>query len=242
MKKTFLQAEWRKLIMANYRVDPQVLLPFVPDGTELDLWNGTCYVSLIGFLFQNTRVKGIRVPFHTNFEEVNLRFYVKRQENGVTQRGVVFLKEIVPRLAISLVANTLYGEHYETRSMRHSWQATPTALEVSYAWKQKNWHSLRVTADPRPVPIAVGSEEEFITEHFWGFTRLGAGQTSAYEVAHPRWELYPVREYTVEVDFEAVYGPAFGFLNQTEPVSVFLAEGSEILVKGGGRLSNPLTV
>lgn len=105
---SFLTAEWRKLVMANYQVEKEVLLPYLPVGTELDVWNDKCYVSLIGFLFQNVRLLGIKVPFHTNFEEVNLRFYVRYQDAGVWKRGVVFIKEIVPKFALSLVANTIY--------------------------------------------------------------------------------------------------------------------------------------
>jgi uncharacterized protein len=236
MKKTFLTAEWRKLCMANYQVDPQVLAPYLPTGTELDFWDGRCYVSLIGFMFLNTRVKGLAIPFHSNFEEVNLRFYVKRLENGVYKRGVVFLKEIVPKLAITLVANTLYGENYETRPMRHSWVTEEETQTVEYAWKGQAWYSLKVTADRQAQPIAVGSEEEFITEHFWGYTKINQQITSQYEVAHPRWEVYPVREQAIRVDFKAVYGPDFAFLNQAAPRSVFLAEGSEIKVMDGGKV------
>ncbi|MGV3540255.1 MAG: YqjF family protein [Rufibacter sp.] len=237
LQKTFLQVEWRKLIMANYKIDPSLLAKYLPAGTELDFWNGTCYVSLVGFLFLNTRVKGIAVPFHTNFEEVNLRFYVKRQEQGTYKRGVVFLKEIVLKPALAWVANTLYGEHYETRAMRHFWTAKPNALEVGYGWKNQQWYHLKVTAAPTPVPIGAGTEAEFIIEHYWGYTQRGRSKTSAYEVTHPRWEVYPVKNFSIDVDFGLSYGPDFSGLTSAAPVSVFLAEGSAITVKEGGLLS-----
>ncbi|WP_207434027.1 YqjF family protein [Sabulibacter ruber] len=236
MKKTFLKAEWRKLIMANYSIDSQVLARYLPAQTELDFWNGTCYVSLVGFMFLNTRLKGIRIPFHTNFEEVNLRFYVKHLAQGSCTRGVVFIKEIVPRPAITFVANTLYGEHYATMPMRHHWKSSASVLEVEYGWKAKHWQSLGVIARPVPQPIAAGSLEEFISEHYWGYTRLDDRRTSAYQVVHPKWEVYPVQEYTISVDFGAVYGPEFSFLNSQKPVSVFLAEGSEVSIKEGTNL------
>src|SRR6186713_814201 len=130
---TFLKAEWRKLIMANYDIDPELLQPYLPSGTEPDLWNGHCYVSLVGFMFLNTRIKGFRVPLHVNFEEVNLRFYVKYQDPAVgPKRGVVFIKEIVPRAALTFVANTVYGEHYQTLPMRHTWQNLEDSLKVEY--------------------------------------------------------------------------------------------------------------
>ena len=106
--------------MANYAVDPASLIPFLPLHTELDLREGTCYVSLVGFMFLNTKLKGISIPFHSDFEEVNLRFYVRFKDEGEWKRGTVFVKEIVPKPAIAFVANTIYGEKYETRAMRHS--------------------------------------------------------------------------------------------------------------------------
>jgi len=237
MATTFLKAEWRRLAMANYSVDPELLKPLLPLHTELDTWNGTAYVSLVGFLFVNTKVRGLKIPFHVNFEEVNLRFYVKYNDNGEWKRGVVFLKEIVPRRALSIVANTIYGEAYETMPMAHSVKKTDVTLEIGYSWKKNdNWHSFEVIADPTPAEMAENSEEEFITEHFWGYTKRRKGYTSEYGVEHPRWKVYPVKEFKIAVDFAAVYGDYFGFMQELEPVSVFLAEGSEVLVKGGRRL------
>ena len=119
---SFLRAEWRKLALANYVIDPERLAPHVPAGTELDLWQGKCYLSLVGFMFVNTRLLGVKVPFHVNFEEVNLRFYVRRREGSEWRRGVVFIKEIVPKPALTWVANTIYREHYETLPMEHFWR------------------------------------------------------------------------------------------------------------------------
>ena len=118
---TFLQAEWRKLAIANYAVDRKILREYLPNKTEIDLWNGICYVSLVGFMFQNTRVLGIPIPYHINFEEVNLRFYVRHKSQGEWRRGVVFIKEIVSKPALTFVANNLYKEKYETMPVNHIW-------------------------------------------------------------------------------------------------------------------------
>jgi len=233
---TFLRAEWRKLAMANYAVKSDLLLPFVPAKTELDLWNNTCYVSLVGFMFLNTRVLDVKVPFHINFEEVNLRFYVRYHDADEWKRGVVFIKEIVPRSALTFVANTLYGEHYETMPMEHAWKTEDQTLHVVYRWKKSRWNSFSVQAQHNPTSIKEGSEAEFITEHYWGYTRIHANKTSEYQVEHPRWEIYPTKSYKVDVDFGDVYGEKFAFLSQEKPISVFLAEGSEIQVKNGRRI------
>lgn len=238
----FLSAEWRKLAIANYAVEPSLLASRLPKGTELDLWNNTCYVSLVGFLFLNTRLKGIKIPFHTDFEEVNLRFYVKRLDPNGTKRGVVFIKEFVPKSALTFVANTFYGEHYHTVPMNHVLvkNSEKHTLKIDYSWKLKEWHSLSVTADAIPNDFIAGSEEEFITEHYWGYTKVGSTRTSEYAVEHPRWQVYPVKDYRIDVNFGKLYGDQFAFLNKLKPVSVFLAEGSEITVREAKVLQNDL--
>lgn len=238
MARPFLTAEWRKLAIANYAVDPEILKPFVPPNTELDFWNDRCYVSLVGFMFLETRLKGIKVPFHVNFEEVNLRFYVRYAENDEWKRGVVFIREIVPKPALALVANTLYGENYVTRRMEHVWLEENDRLTVSYSWREAGKRQLfQVKAAAVPVEIATGSKEEFITEHYWGYTARSDGKrTDEYGVEHPRWQVYPVNESLVEVDFGKVYGEQFSFLNMVNPTSVMLAEGSETLVREGRRI------
>jgi uncharacterized protein YqjF (DUF2071 family) len=240
MTRTFLTAEWRKLIMAQCVVHPATLAPWLPPGLELDLYQGRCYVSLVGFLFDRVRVLGLPIPFHTRFEEVNLRFYVARTEpDGTRKRGVVFIREFVPRAAITLIANSLYEEPYATLPVRHSIVANPGVLTVSYSWRHAgNWHSVAVEADPIPQPIAPGSEEEFITEHYWGYTKRSRGNTSEYGVRHPRWQVYPIRNFTIEADFTALYSPAFASLTGQTPANILLAEGSAVSVSTGMRLAD----
>lgn len=233
MQKTFLKAEWRKLAMANYSVEKSILNRYLPHKTEIDLWNNTCYVSLVGFLFKDTRIKGLRIPFHINFEEVNLRFYVRYNDKGLWKRGVVFIKEIVSKPALTFVANTIYNENYETMPMEHLWTISGDTITAEYKWKKKQWNSFKVITDKTSKPIENESEEEFITEHYWGYTRIADTKTSEYGVEHPRWEVYPMKDYAIDVDFENIYGEDFGFLKTLKPMSVFLAEGSEIEVKHG---------
>jgi uncharacterized protein YqjF (DUF2071 family) len=234
MASTFLRAEWRKLAMANYKIDPKLLEPYLPKHTVLDLWNNTCYVSLVGFMFQNTRIKGFKIPFHVHFEEVNLRFYVRYKDGTAWKRGVVFIKEIVPKPALTFVANTVYKENYETMPMQHTWEEKEDHRNVEYKWKKNDkWHSFKLKAALESKEILSGSEAEFITEHYWGYTKVGEHKTSEYGVEHPRWQVYDMMDYFIDVDFGSVYGSNFAFLNHAEPLSVFLAEGSVIKVKGG---------
>lgn len=229
---SFLTAEWRKLAFANYVIDPQLLAKYIPPKTELDFWQDKCFVSLVGFMFINTKLLGMPIPFHRNFEEVNLRFYVRYNDNGTWKRGVVFIKEIVPKPAITFVANTIYKENYQTLKMSHQWKEFSDYREVSYQWFNYNkYQSFDLQAELESVPLVSGSEEEFITEHYWGYSKASKSTSFEYEVTHPKWECYPVRDYQITVDFDLLYGKEFVMLNDAVPTSVFLAEGSEITVE-----------
>jgi uncharacterized protein len=224
---TFLTAEWRNLAMANYAIDPQLLQDFVPANTELDFFKGRCYVSLIGFMFLKTKLLGVPIPFHQNFEEVNLRFYVRYKSSEGWRRGVVFVKEIVPRFMISLVANIVYREPYVTMNMSNSVKNKEGGKLYNYTWGK---NSMSVEVENKSLEIADGSEEEFITEHYFGYTRWDAKTTKEYEVKHPRWHINPVKNYDINCDFGGLYGARFDFLKNEKPHSVLLAEGSAISV------------
>jgi uncharacterized protein YqjF (DUF2071 family) len=229
--KPFLTAEWRNLLMINFEADPAILQRYVPHHTELDTWNNTHYASLVGFLFTNTRVKGLSLPFHRTFEEVNLRFYVRYKEDGIWKRGVVFVKEIVPKTMITFVANTVYKEKYATHRMRHSWIHTAEQLEVAYEWKVgDHWNYLKATADAQSLLIAEGSEASFITDHYWGYTHMGIAHSGEYQVTHPQWRVHPVSSFSYACDTAALYGAEFVPMLQQTPLSVLLAEGSAISV------------
>jgi hypothetical protein len=240
MPSTFLTAEWRKLVMAQYVVKPKLLMPYLPRGVELDLFHPgsgepRCYVSLVAFLFDRVRVRGFAIPLHTRFEEINLRFYVRRREDdGSVKRGVVFIREFVPRRAIALVAKRIYEEPYLAVPTRSEISSEGTTLTAKYGWKMGGrWHTLSAAAYLPPQAIAPGSEEEFITEHYWGYTKRGDGRTSAYQVEHPRWQTYRVQSYEIAVDFATLYGPEFGFLTGQRVSSVLVAEGSAVAVRSG---------
>lgn len=242
---TFLTARWVHLVMLNYEVDPAVLLPRVPAGVELDDWQGRTLVSMVGFQFLDTRVLGVPIPFHRNFEEVNLRFYVRRHVGEEVRRGVVFVQEIVPRAAIAWVANVLYNESYVAFPMWHEDRIGNGDGDgrgdetVTYGWKATRSGPearLGATISGPPFLPEEGSEEEFITEHYWGYVAQRDGSTVEYRVEHPQWRVWNAENPEFTCDVSELYGPEFVAGLRGEPRSCFVAEGSEIKVRRGRRI------
>lgn len=234
--RKFLTAEWRHVLMVNYSVDPAVLRSRVPAGTEIDSWKGAVYASLVGFNFLNTRVKGMAIPFHSDFEEINLRFYVRRKDSTGWKRGVVFVKEIVPKPAIAGVARLFYNEPYVSLPTRHTIK-THQKLLVRYEWKhRRRWNLIEATAQGDPRPLVEGSEEQFISEHYWGYSVQRDLGTKEYEVEHPSWQIWTASNANVDVDVGELYGDEFIESLAEEPASVFIADGSEVTVSAGKRL------
>jgi uncharacterized protein YqjF (DUF2071 family) len=238
--RPFLTARWRYLAMLNYRLPPEILQPFVPPGTELDAWNGKTFASIVGFLFLDTRVWGIAVPWHRDFEEVNLRFYVRRRAEDGWRRGVVFVKEMVPRLAVAALARLLYGERYVALPMRHAVAGDPArgGMSVSYGWRRRGrWNGIGGAVSGTPEAAAPGSEEEFITEHYWGYAARRDGGCVEYRVEHPRWRVWPLARPALDCDVAGLYGEPFAAPLASAPSSAFLADGSEVAVYPGRRVN-----
>lgn len=242
--RSFLTAQWRDLIMINYRVDPQILSPWIPRGTSLDLWEGEALVSLVAFKFLDTRVLGCPVPWHRCFEEVNLRFYVVRETAQEYRRGVVFIREIVPKRMIAWVANTLYNEHYVALPMRHSGHTAPsTPTSLSYSWQTKQqWNEIAVQTTGLTTVPPDESHTSFIAEHYWGYASQRDGSTMEYQVEHPPWQVETLTSCHVQMDVESVYGAPWVEPLSQEPVSAFVATGSKVRVRRGRKLSDTLAL
>jgi uncharacterized protein YqjF (DUF2071 family) len=237
----FLTAEWRHLALLNYEVDRSALAGLVPRGTELDEWQGRTYLSVVGFLFLRTRVLGLPIPFHRDFEEVNLRFYVRRKTDGGWRRGVAFVKELVPRTAVAFLARRLYNENYVAVPMEHEIKragADPARIEsVSYRWTLAGCRSrLALSVASELAPLTAGSHAEFIAEHYWGYAAQRDGGTCEYQVQHPPWLVASAHEARLDCDVSLLYGAELGRFLQGPPASAFLADGSEVAVSHGARL------
>jgi uncharacterized protein YqjF (DUF2071 family) len=242
LKQPFLTAEWRHLVMINFRVDPALLQPHVPTGAELDFCDGHALLSVVGFRFLNTRVRGVAIPFHRNFDEVNLRMYVRREHHGEVRHGVTFIRELVPRRAIAAVARAIYNEPYVRVPMSSDVEIEGGRLRSAmYRWRTSRGGG-ELRADVRTEPFALpaeGSEACFVTEHYWGYTRQRDGGTIEYEVQHPRWNVCPATKAQLRGDTALLYDSGFADVLNGEPCSAWVAEGSQVMVYSPQRLSLP---
>jgi len=229
--KTFLTARWEDLVMANYAVPPEILLPYLPKGVELDLFEGKAYVSLVGFMFKKTSLFGVPIPFMGTFEEINLRFYVKRKDGDIFKRGVVFINETVPYKAVAFIANKLYKEHYISIPTKSQIGLSDSIKNINFQWKPKTgWNKIAITTDNTSVEMPTDSIEEFIFEHYYGYTKVSNTETQEYRVNHPRWQINKVLSSDIHCDFGAMYGDDFAFLSNQAADSVIFAEGSNVSV------------
>jgi uncharacterized protein YqjF (DUF2071 family) len=224
--RPFLTAEWLDVLGVTYAADAALLEPHLPRGAEIDELDGTPRVSLVAFRFRRTRVRGVPIPFHVNFPEINLRFYVRL--NG--ERAVVFIREFVSRPAISIVARVSYNEPYRTVRMREEKLARDGRLGVRHRFGPGLRNRLEAWADPVPVAPAEGSPAYWLTHHDLGVGRARDGRARSYEVSHPVWALHEVRDLRIEVDFSSLYGPQWAYLAETEPSHVTLAAGSAVSI------------
>lgn len=231
MTDTFLSARWENLIMANYSVNPELLKPYLPNGVELDFHNDKTYVSLVGFMFKQTSLFHLPIPFLGTFEEINLRFYVKRVQGDSIKRGVVFINETVPYKLVAWLAKKLYKEHYIAIPTKSKIGITEKSKSVNYQWKINNeWNQISVNTGIEKNPMLPGSIEEFIFEHYYGYTKINSLLSQEYKVNHPRWLTNKVIDYSIYCDFKSMYGSDFAYLNNHQPDSVIIAEGSPVTV------------
>lgn len=231
----FLTAEWLNLAMLNYSVAPRLLNRFVPAGTELDSFDGLTYLSLIGFEFNRTRMAGVSIPFHGSFEEVNLRFYVRRG----SRRGVVFIRELVPKRAVVAVARLAFGENYACVPMSHAIrsEAGTGSIAAEYSWGAgASQCTMRIEADGPAFLPAEGSLSQFITEHYWGYAAR-RGASLEYEVQHPRWRVREAKNVGFTGNAAPYHGRELADILAGEPSSAFLAEGSAVVVFKGTRIA-----
>jgi uncharacterized protein YqjF (DUF2071 family) len=239
----FLTAGWRHLAVLNYAVDPCLLEPYLLPGLKFDFWRGSTYISLVAFLFQDTRVCGLPIPFHRTFPEVNLRFYVKRATAEGERRGVVFIREIVPRRAVAYIARKLYGEKYLALPMRAEIDSdhrfTAIARRARFEWRLKNaLYSLEASSVATPWYPEPESLDAFIIEHHWGYS--GGSRTAAscieYQVEHPRWMVRPADQARFSGDAALLYGQGFAEVLSRGADSAFLVDGSAVRVRRGVEL------
>lgn len=236
----FLTAEWRHLAMLTFHAEPAVLRPFVPQGTELDTHNGEALISLVGFRFLSTRVLGCRVPLHRDFDEVNLRTYVRREVRGELRRGVTFIREIVPRRLIAFVARLAYNEPYIALPMQSDVPTGPTLSRVRYAWRtSREWQHLAVTPMGSPVLSSTDAEVTFITDHQWGYSRQRDGSTLEYRVEHQPWRIWLGAQPEVKGEVGGLCGATLVGAMAGTPVSALLADGSPVSVFRPMALPNP---
>lgn len=231
MRNILLSAHWTNLLVANFETDKNFLSKYLPAGTELNDWNGKYFMSLVGFQFSKTKFYGIPAPFYRSFPEINLRFYVKRKTNDGWRKAIVFIKEIAPAKLIGFMAGWLYNENFISLPLKSNFKNVPGKKEIEYNWKINNeWNYLKAITDNELKKYEPGSLENFISSHYYGYTKVSETKTKEFEVIHEPWHVHPVTTFEMKLDAESIYGKDTVPFFSTTPYLVFYMDGSETKV------------
>ncbi len=238
--RPFLRARWESLVLANFACPRALLEPLVPAGTVLDPWRGVDLVSLVGLLFRDASVKGVSLPGLRTFPQVNLRFYVRRPvPSGDDRKGVVFIREIVPRRLIAHVARIAYNEPFVALPMDFRGALDPgRGGRVEYRWRRRGARfALGATVAGAARAAAAGSESRFVTEHYWGYARQRDGGTLEFRVTRPRWDTWDPERHRLSGPWSSIYGSGLGDVLSGAAHSVLAAAGSEVEIHRGNRIA-----
>lgn len=229
--KVFLKANWRRLVSANYEIDPSLLDKHLPLGTHSESYNDKHYISLVAFRYDNTRLLNVKVPGYSTFEEISLRFYIRRQLAPEKWRSeVAFTKLFFPKKALTFVAKTIYKENYETVKMTHEWDLRDKHLVTNYGLKKDGWQGINIKSDKEAKTVLENSDEHFFSKHYWGASRINEYASTIYNIEHPEWKSHNVIDHDISFDFGKVFGNEFAHLSNEKPESVQLFDGSEVVV------------
>jgi len=235
MAVAFLSARWANLLNLTYRVPPELLEDYVPAGVELDVQQGSAFVSLVAFDFLETRVLGVPWPGYKDFPELNLRYYLKYGD----QRGVAFIQEYVPKRIIAKMARAIYNEPYDYAPMWSSCEEDDVSRKFQLGLRVGGRdHTIRAEATPPAYKPPRGSIGHYFKEHEWGFGRTRGGKPLTYRVEHEVWDVYDVQSYALDIDFGLLYGEKWSFLGEEEPLCSVFALGSPVKVFPKGDLSS----
>jgi uncharacterized protein YqjF (DUF2071 family) len=225
--------EWQHLLTATWAVHPSLLSPMVPARTTLDLWNGDALLSLVGMRSLNAQVAGVPVPLHQDFDQITLRFYVRREVAGETRRGVVLIKQIVPSASMTLLARVLYNENFVNAPTRHDIQPGEHGW-TAYEWLVGNrWNRLsavRAGAARQPAEYSI---EEFVAHRPWAYARQADGSSLEFAAQHPRWDVWPTQEMLLDCDVAPLFGVEYVPVFSGQPISTFVAVGSIVHLDAG---------
>ena len=227
--KTFLTARWENLAIITYKIHPASLSIYIPPGLAADTINGDAFVSIVAFDFNDIKIKSLRIPFHVNFPEINLRFYVKDENRN----GVVFISEFVDKYFVPFVANSVYNENYKRIRMKKVMKILDgdDVIHLNYNMNMKGREfNLNMKAKQESFIPGENTIEHFIKEHEWGFGKSRRGKLLSYKVVHPVWEVCPVTHFSHNFDFGLIYGNKWEMLNDEKPFNVMFAKGSEVKV------------
>jgi len=217
--------------MLNFETDPIILQSYLPANTTIDCYNGKCFLSLVGFQFKNAKLKSLSIPLYQNFAQINLRFYVRHYCGNECRKGVVFIKEIAAGKLLQAGAAILYHERYCNLATKQHLETNEQNVDVTYKWKYRNdWNYLHGIAMKEKATPIKNSIEAFITDRYWGYTRIDKNKTAEFMVDHPVWNIHKLQSYDLHCNSKEIYGEQLHSVLSNNPTCTFMVDGSFVKV------------
>ena len=233
-QKVLMTARFSEVVAVNFQIDPKVLAPRIPKGLELDFYKGETYVSLVAMMLRDVRVWGIPIHIATGFEELNMRFYVRRKDGDGYQRGACFIKDYVSSGAAAWILGSLFKADFHKIKMKHDntgfaddGESVPS---VDYRWKVgDHWNRLRIKARSKVQKTGSDTKVGFILNHNNEYSSR-KGKTLEYRATHPTWTVWDAAQANFTCDVKTLFGQEFEKPLSKRPASVFVASGSDFTI------------
>lgn len=234
--KPLMKAKFTELVALNFQIDPEILKPRLPKGLELNFYRDETYVSLVAMMLRNVKFYGFPIPVAHAIGEFNLRFYVRRKVSDTeTRHGSCFIKDYVSSRTGAWGLSKVFQAEFCRIKMNCAQQGfsndDDAAPKVDYRWEvsKDHWNRIRVSARERVKRTGPETKVGFVLNHSNIYSRRNR-ETLEYPVVRPRWQIWNAGHANFTCDVKKLFGPEFVKPLARRPASVFVANGSDVII------------
>lgn len=189
VRRSFTLQSWRDVVFLHWRVDPDVVAPLLPPGTEPDLVDGTTWIGVVGLRMTDLRVGPVPYP---SFLELNIRLYSCGTSG---QRAVVFRAMEASEPVFAAASRSSTRLPYTWAAMRFTHAGRRIGFATRRRLPRPSGTGLRFEVEYDAAPHEPSATEAALTAR-WSLHQRWYGPTLRWPVTHPAWPLHRGRLVT----------------------------------------------